>query len=379
VSSPLADCESEPLIIRRTMARPMQTRRTFLAAMATVGVAGCQDRQSAGNETRTVTDSGTTATADGTVTPPAAEQFWYTHAQPTGNRTLAGSGDLRDATPVTFAPDGRPQWLVGAPDGTRSHWTVVTTDGRVSHWTVGDGRARRRAAEGSLPAETPPVVATDGSEHRLLDPPADLSRRSSPVVHSGGQDGPPTMLYVARDGDLVVAGSARTRLAIDGLPDGRLAALGAGRYAVFGQPTDRYRHGALGDTVEATTLFVVDATEPAVHARASLDSPAVFEGLQPLVADIDGDGEREIVTTVADERDGARIAVFTANGERLATGPIHGPGWCHQLAVAPFGPGGQHELAVVRKPHVEHVVEFYRVESGALNVVGTAGSFASHT
>ena len=90
--------------------------------------------------------------------------------------------------------------------------------------------------------------------------------------------------------------------------------------------------------------------------------PEVFEGLQPLVADLDGDGVPEVVTTVADSSKGARIAVLGADGDRLATGPVYGPGWRHQLAVAGFGPDGGPELAVVRKPHVDRVVEFYRLD-----------------
>jgi hypothetical protein len=206
-----------------------------------------------------------------------------------------------------------------------------------------------------------------------------MAPRTSPLVAPGDGERPPKLLYVGADGTLVVAGERRTRLAVDALPDGRLAALGDGRYVLFAAPTDRYRHGALGDTTEGSSLIAVDATVPEVVWETSVGPPAVFEGLQPLVADLDGDGEPEIVTTVADTADGARIAVFDADGDRLATGPVYGPGWRHQLAVAPFGPDGRPELAVVRKPHVDRVVEFYRLDGGSLDIVATLSGFSTHT
>jgi hypothetical protein len=52
--------------------------------------------------------------------------------------------------------------------------------------------------------------------------------------------------------------------------------------------------------------------------------------------------------------------------------------WRHQLAVAPFGGQGP-ELAVTRKPHVDHVVEFYRLDGRRLSVVARYPNVESHT
>lgn len=344
----------------------MPTRRTVLVALS-AGLAGCGA-------------TGGPDSVPGTPTPPApATDAWYTHAQPTGNRALDGAGDLRSAEPVEFSPEGRPEWLVARPGSEGSHWTVATDEGRVTDWQVVDGAASATGEWGAIPPETQPVVVAGESGPTLLAPPGGLAGRSSPLVAPGTDGQPSRLLYVAGDGALVVAGPEPTRLAVDALQDGRLAALEDGRYALFTGPTERYRHGALGDRTEATTMTVVDATAGEVTAEATLADPLVFEGLQPLVADLDGDGAPELVTTVADSADGARIAVFSPDGERLATGPIHEPGWRHQLAVAPFGPDGHPELAVVRKPHVDHVLEFYRLREGELDVVATDRGFSSHT
>ncbi|PSP99803.1 hypothetical protein BRC92_13440 [Halobacteriales archaeon QS_4_69_31] len=348
----------------------MPTRRSLLWALSTVGVAGCS---------LAPTDDTSAATPRASATPPPGTEHWYTHPHPTGNRTLSGAGTLRDVDPVTFEPAGQPQWLVAHPAETGSQWTVVAGDGRANRWHVRDGEATRVGTDDSLPADTQPVVATGEGEPTLLRPPGEMAAHASPMVAPGGDGEPAKLLYVAEDGALVVAGDRRTRFEVDALPDGRLAALGDGRYALFTAVTDRYEHGALGDSTEGTTLTVVDPAEPALDWQTTVGPPEVFEGLQPLVADLDGDGDPEVVTTVADAQQGARIAVFGAEGDRIATGPVHSPGWRHQLTVGPFGPDGRPELAVVRKPHVDHTLEFYRLRDGGLDVVATVGGFSTHT
>jgi hypothetical protein len=255
----------------------------------------------------------------------------------------------------------------------------VTADGAVTTWRVVDGGATRVSRLDRTSPEAPPIVATGGDEPSLVPRPAAATARSGSLVAAGADGADPALVSVTESGQLVVRRERGHRLSVDALPDARPAAVGDGRVAVFAEPTDRYGHGALGDGVEPTALLVVDPSVPEVTARAALSAPAVFEGLQPLVADLNGDGRPEVVTTVADTADGARIAVFSPAGDRLATGPIYGSGWRHQLAVAPLGPDGAPELAVVRKPHVEHVLEFYRLAAGDLSVVAERRGFSSHT
>jgi hypothetical protein len=357
----------------------MPTRRSLLATLPALA-AGCSTPSQDGGDTSvTGTTTPTGQTMPAMATPPAQSQYWYTHPQASGNRTLAGAGALRGSEPITFEVEGFPQWLVAHPAQTGSHWTVVTKDGRATRWRVADSEAIQVDEYDPLPEETQPVVTTDRESTGLVSPPADMASKASPVVEPGSDDEASKLVYVAENGDLVIAGASSSRLAIDGLSDGRPAAVGDGRYAVFGDTTDRYGHGALGDSIEPATLYVVDAAAAEITAEASVGPPEVFEGLQPLVADVDGDGDPEIVTTVADSDNGARIAVFDTAGNRLATGTVYGPGWRHQLAVAPFGPDGTPEIAVVRKPHVDHTLEFYRLEDGSLPIVATAPAFSSHT
>jgi hypothetical protein len=347
----------------------MTTRRSVIGALAAAGLAGCLGGGDGGDGNATPTPA-----PPGTPTPAAT--YWYTRPSATGNRTLGASGDVRTAGTVSFDPGPTPQWLVAHPADRGSRWTVVAEDGTASQWHVADGAASREREYAPLPAGTPPVVAAAGAGSGLLRPPSGMAPRSMPAVVPGG-DGL-TTLYVAENGDLVVGGESVTRLAVDAIPDGRIVAVGDGTYALYADATDRYAHGALGDATEGATLAVVDPAAASVVATASVGPPEVFEGLGPLVADLDGDGDPEVVTTVADAERGARIAVFDADAERVATGPVHEPGWRHQLTVAPLGPDGEPELAVVRKPHVDRVLELYRLEGESLSVTGTLSGVSTH-
>jgi hypothetical protein len=268
-------------------------------------------------------------------------------------------------------------WLVAYPAPKGSYWTVVTAEGTATRWQVNDGTTSDETRLQQQVPENPPVVADGDTEPELLDHPSIMNRNAGQMVAPG--EGTSRRLFVASDGDLVVDGDDRSRLPIDAPTDARPAAVGNGTYVVYGDVTDRYRHGALGDTLEPSSVVVVDPTATEVVARTVLDAPLVFEGLQPLVADLDGDGEPEIVTTIADSENGARIAVYSLAGQRISTGPVYGPGWRHQLAVAPFGPDGATELAAVLKPHVTHTLEYYRLEDGDLSVRAAVDGVSSHT
>jgi hypothetical protein len=339
----------------------MWHRRALLATVATVAVAGC-----AGSPARS-----TPAEPTGTPAGRSVASYAYTHLRADGNRRVDGRGDIDDARPVEIAVDGRPTWLlaVPGPDAT-SHWTVVRADGRATIHRVGAGTSEAVAERARV--STPPLAyAADGSVG-LVDAPAGCAEHTHPVLDDG-------VAYVAADGDVVVrTDGAWTRLDAAAPADARLVRVADGRYALYGGRTTRYTHGAVGDTVEGSRLLVVDVAAGRIETDVRLDAPTVFEGLSPLVADLDGDGDGEVVTTVADSTDGARIRVYDADGTERATGPVYGPGWRHQLCVAPFGPDGVPELAVVRKPHVDRTLEFYRLDGDDLRVTATDGGYASH-
>ncbi|MFT4921812.1 MAG: hypothetical protein ACI8XM_001019 [Haloarculaceae archaeon] len=337
------------------------TRRGVLAALCGT-LAGCQ----------VPGDGSTDATTPGP-TGDVPARYWYPHPRRTGNRTLAGSGNLREARPMTI-PHERPVWLVAlpAPGGDGSDWVVVSADGTADRYRVADGEVTHVAGYDPLPDQVPVVRQTETGVDLVRS-----SRAISPMAPPAFADDGQTRLALGTDGDLLVTrGESTDRVDVGGLPDGRIVRVGEDRFALLGAATDRYRHGALGDDLEGGRLVVVDATGR-VQARQSVGPPAVIEAQAPLVGDLGADSP-VLVVPVSDSADGARIAAFSPDGTRIATGPIHGSGWRHPLAIAPLGPDGQQELAVVRKPHVEHVLELYRLD-GTLSVRATLAGFRSHT
>lgn len=338
------------------------SRRSLLATTtgALTLAAGCGER----TPQSTPTGDPTSLSSDAT--------YAYTHQQPSGNRVLHGRGDVGGATPVEISVEGTPSWLLAFARGPDTYWTVVTEDGTATTHRVGSGEPERMSDHGTV--ARPPLGYFAGEIPEVVTPPRDAAARTHPVFSADG------FVYVAADGDVVVRrGETETRAAVAAPSDARPVALGDGRYVLYGDRTDQYRHGALGDTVEGSSLVVVDVPAERIDVSVTLDPPAVFEGLFPLVADLDGDGDAEVVTTVATPEDGARIRVYTPDGDELATGPVYGPGWRHQLCVAPFAPDGTTELAVVRKPHVDRTLEYYRLTDDGLVIRTTREGYATHT
>jgi hypothetical protein len=248
----------------------------------------------------------------------------------------------------------------------------VTDDGTATSYKVST-ETSRKYAEYDRVATTPIAYKTEGKVN-FVEHPSDCAAYTHPVP--AGKK----LLYVASNGDVVVWQDGESaRLDAAAPVDARPVNLGDRRYALYGGRIDRYRHGALGDITEGSRLIIVNVDREQIETDIELDAPKVFEGLSPIVADLNDDGEPELVTTVADSADGARIRVYTVDGTELATGPIYGPGWRHQLAVARFAPDGRPELAVVRKPHVDRTVEFYCLAGSELTVTAQLPGYATHT
>ena len=303
----------------------------------------------------------------------------YTHYRADGNRFADGWGTLPEATPLDIPLDGVAEWVIAASTGRSSIWVAVLSDGRVQAFRVADRTyAPIGVGDDQMSVGMPPALRIEGGlRARLLGGDTSTAPFSHPVILPDGR-----IAFIDYRGELVVvSGQGEDRLPVDALPDARLLVDEAGRLAFYNRPTARYAHGVLGDIIEAGGFVIVSTSgKPRIESQLEFQSPLVAEGLAPLWVDWDGDGVREIVVTLSEERSGARVAVFSEEGVELAVGGPVGRGfsWRHVIACVDFTNNNDRELVAVRTPHIGGVVEFYALEGKAMEIVAQLSGFTSH-
>jgi len=147
-------------------------------------------------------------------------------------------------------------------------------------------------------------------------------------------------------------------------------------------PTDRYRHGVLGDDLEAARL----AVETPQGKMASIDLPfrRVFEDLEPRLADLNGDGADEIMVVESDAEAGASLAVYglAKNGrlEKQAETPFLGRSqrWLNPVGAGDFDGDGALEIALVATPHIGGLLRLYRLNGSRLSLFGEYPGVSTH-
>ncbi|NKQ35617.1 MAG: hypothetical protein HF973_08375 [Chloroflexi bacterium] len=309
-------------------------------------------------------------------------QFAYTYQQPDGNRIVFGQGNLPNLTPLDIPLGGTPQWVTALPLGEAVMWGVVLEDGRTQAFLVENGAATEVAATELMPNVAPVMtVSEDWQQAGFLNPPVAEAGGNSPVVYDDAGNlaysnaAGELFLLNVRDGNIV-------QVDAEILPDGRLLFDENGRLLILSDPTGRYDHGVLGDALEGGGVILVETggAEPTIATHIVIPEPQVIEGIMPLWVDWDGDGQREIIVTLSDANQGAQIVLYSEDGEQLAAGEPIGRGqrWRHQIAVAPFGPNGEMELATVLTPHIGGTVGFYQWEGDQLNIVAELSGYTSH-
>lgn len=306
-----------------------------------------------------------------------------TYQQPDGSRQVDGQGSIEEAKALRVPLGGEAEWLVAVPAREGSLWTAVLGDGRVVNVLVREGSAEvLDLGWGPLPPATPPLVLVYDRQARLVGPPsAEASVLSHPVLLDPASD---RLVFIDNSGDLVLMenGAELDRLEARALPDARLLVDERFRVLFLSDPADRYDHGVLGDSLEATSIMLVE-TDPAlkVITRIEIPAPAVVEGIAPLWIDLDGDGGREILVTLSDYDQGARLALFDENGEKLAEGPPAGQAyrWRHQLAALPLNAGPEMAVFDVLRPHLDALLEVYTWRGEYLTVMESIPGYPSHS
>lgn len=313
--------------------------------------------------------------------------YAYTFQNATGNRYVDNAtGVFPNVRPAGVQFQALPIWVVGGLVNDAPIWTVALDNGEVyAVQTTNDIAAISGLLleVGTVEPGQPITAFYDGENLPvLLTAGDDLSPLSAPVVINPVDR---TLVYVATNGDLVLwrDGTELARqplnIQLDGVP---VVTLG-GTVAVYTQATaDRYVHGIMGDDLEGAALAIVGTADDTLTLTAQVDLPGedVFEGLSPLWADVDDDGEDEIVTTVSNGSAGAWVRAYEQNGDVLAESTAIGQGfrWRHQLAVAPFGIEGETQIVDVRTPHIGGMVEFFTLTGAALEVNNAQLGYTSH-
>lgn len=232
---------------------------------------------------------------------------------------------------------------------------------------VGHGRIAARRRDGALWVQQAGRAGV--SRERTLAPAAGLLVLPLAVIGVEADGTRHRMMRLEPAGTGSWGGVARSE--IDVLPDARplqadLDGAGDGGHVVVlaGPDTERYRHGALGDAVEATRLVVLERHGLAVMRELALDAPHVLEDIAPRRVSL---GSHDGLLSVQSGPQGAQLVLVDADPASAASLRVaaHGPalGVAHRW-LSPTT-DGRHWLAV-HTPHIGGVLHAYRRDGSRL-------------
>ncbi len=147
--------------------------------------------------------------------------------------------------------------------------------------------------------------------------------------------------------------------------------------ATYEDPTTRYAHGILGDAIEHGTLAL--RLTDGRRIRIVLPGSRVFEDTEPRLADLDGDGQNEVIVVESDVRWGARLAVYGARGLIAANDYIGRPHrWLAPAGASDLDGDGFVEIAYVDRPHLAKTLMIWRFRNEQLEFVAALDGVTNH-
>jgi hypothetical protein len=230
-----------------------------------------------------------------------------------------------------------------------------------------------------------------------LAPPASAEMMTLPVPNGissieQDQDGNPIVVDSQGARHIVVLKAGRLQLEAaalgtdvslpeGALPDGVIATSTNGDRAWLAAPTKRYRHGVLGDGVEAGAL--VYETKSGKIRTLTLSEDMVFEDRYPRFADMDGDGDQEILVVKAYANAGGALVLIDPSRDPLAISAeadaIGTPNrWLNPVGMGDVDGDGRTEVLVVITPHIGGTLNAYEWQGDRLVKDHAIYGFSNH-
>jgi hypothetical protein len=175
---------------------------------------------------------------------------------------------------------------------------------------------------------------------------------------------------------------AQPKLPEGALPDSKVAT-GKGEIARawLSEPTTRYDHGILGDKFAAGALVIERRDGKRQTVRLKPD--AVFEDIEPRLADLDRDGHDAIIVVKSYLKRGSSLAVIAERHGKYEivaeTPPLGAPHrWLDPAGIADFNGDGKTDIALVRQPHMIGALELWSWRDGELRKAAELPDIANH-
>lgn len=156
-----------------------------------------------------------------------------------------------------------------------------------------------------------------------------------------------------------------------------LAATADIKSAKYADPTTRYAHAVLGDDVEWGALEL--RLRGGKSLRFVLPESRVFEDLAPRLADVDQDGDLEVIVVESSQTQGGRLAIYDETGILTAT-PFIGRKfrWLAPVGAADLDRDGRIEIAYVDRPHLAKTLRIWRFEDNNLRELARLTGVTNH-
>jgi hypothetical protein len=163
------------------------------------------------------------------------------------------------------------------------------------------------------------------------------------------------------------------------LPDGEITKLN-GWSAWLTGPITRYKHGALGDEIEASGFTVLYKGEKITF---KLDDLHVFEDRRARLVELDGDPWPECVIIRSHLKKGAAIAIYdigettiSLKAETTEIGTANR--WLNIAGFGDFTGGGKIEIAAVVTPHLKGSLRVYEIIGRRISEVARIDGYTNH-